>query len=329
MTRFLTALVFLVPVSVMAQLPEPDGAGIRAGTLPPAWITGGPKCMEVPEFQVHEYNPDFYILRESGCIHYEKPFLYLIFGKDKALLVDTGAGTTEIAHVLDGVIKKWLQRNGRESIPLVVTHSHNHGDHTSGDAQLRAMPNVTVVGAALDAVKAHFGFKNWPQDVIQYDLGGRIIDILGIPGHDVASIALYDRQTGVLITGDTVYPGRLYVRDALVFAASIRRMIDFTLGKPVTHVLGTHIEQSATPFVEFPIGSMFQPNEHRLELTRGTLLEIDEAIQAMGANVKRYALRDVTIYPNTPEGSAKQRELQRATQEFQRKHMWNQLDLTQ
>ena len=46
----------------------------------------------MPAFQVHEYNPNFFILRQSGCIHYEKPFLYLIFGRDKALLEDTGAG---------------------------------------------------------------------------------------------------------------------------------------------------------------------------------------------------------------------------------------------
>jgi len=36
--------------------------------------------MEVPDWQVHEYNADFYIIRESGCTHYEKPFIYLIFG---------------------------------------------------------------------------------------------------------------------------------------------------------------------------------------------------------------------------------------------------------
>jgi glyoxylase-like metal-dependent hydrolase (beta-lactamase superfamily II) len=326
MKHFLTSC-FLLPLVGFAQLPEPDGAGIRAGTLPSAWITGGPKCMEVPDFQVHEYNPDFYILRESGCINYEKPFLYLLFGKDKALLLDTGAGVTEVAHVVQGVITKWLLRNGRTTIPLVVTHSHNHGDHTSGDAQLRALPNVTVVSAELDAVKTFFSFENWPQDVIEYDLGGRVIDILGIPGHDVASIALYDRETAVLLTGDTVYPGRLYVRDAPVFAASIRRLIDFTHGRPVTHVLGTHIEQSATPYVDFPIGSMFQPGEHRLELTRGTLLEIDEALQAMGADVKRYALRDVTIYPNTPDGSTKQRETRQQTETYQRLHMWNQLEV--
>jgi len=44
---------------------------------------------------VHEYNPDFYILRQSGCRHDEKPFLYLLFGSDKALLLDTGAGPAE------------------------------------------------------------------------------------------------------------------------------------------------------------------------------------------------------------------------------------------
>ncbi len=56
------------------------------------------------------------------------------------------------------------------------------------------------------------------------------------------------------------------------------------------------------------------------------LLEIDDAMTAMGANVKRYALRDATIFPNTPEGSAKQRELQQKTQTWQREHMWNQLE---
>ena len=43
--------------------------------------------MEVPDWQVHEYNADFYIIRESGCTHYEKPFIYLIFGKERAMII--------------------------------------------------------------------------------------------------------------------------------------------------------------------------------------------------------------------------------------------------
>ena len=56
-----------------------------------------PQCIEVPDWQIHQYNEDFYILRQSGCTHYEKPFLYLLFGKDKALLEDTGAGKSDAA----------------------------------------------------------------------------------------------------------------------------------------------------------------------------------------------------------------------------------------
>src|SRR5882672_11630349 len=39
-----------------AQAPRPDGAGVEPGELPTSWITGGPRCMEVPDWQVHEYN---------------------------------------------------------------------------------------------------------------------------------------------------------------------------------------------------------------------------------------------------------------------------------
>lgn len=291
-------LFFLIALPAFSQLPEPNGEGIRPGTFPATWITGGPNCVEIPDFQVHEYNPDFYIIRESGCTNYEKPFIYLFFGKEKALMFDTGAGVTEITRTVNTVMSAWLKRNKRESIPLIVAHSHAHGDHTSGDAQLRERPNTTVIGTSVEDVQKFFGFKKWPEDKVELDLGGRIIDVLAIPGHQDASIALYDRETAVLLTGDTVYPGRLYVRDGPIFAASIRRLIDFTRDKPVTHVLGCHIEQSATPFVDYPVRTTYQPSEHVLQLPRGVLLEIDEAMKAMGTDIRRYAMRDVTIYPN-------------------------------
>src|SRR6266849_6196081 len=146
--RHLPISVVLVAGIVAAQAPQPDGAGVRAGVLPKQWITGGPNCMEVPDWQVHEYNPDFYILRESGCTHYEKPFLYLLFGKDKVLLEDTGAGKAEVARAVDDVIRKWLKRNHRDSIELVVAHSHSHGDHVAGDKQFKSIVPLTTEGTA-------------------------------------------------------------------------------------------------------------------------------------------------------------------------------------
>lgn len=299
MTLRLLRLLFVSALPLWSQLPEPDGRDIQAGTLPGQWITGGPNCIEVPDFQIHEYNPDFYILRQSGCLHYEKPFLYLFIGSARALLVDTGAGPTPVVPTVMGVLAKWAQRQNRAVPPLVVTHSHNHGDHTSGDDAFRAAPGVTVVGADLESVRSFFGFRDWPRAIVEFDLGGRVLDVIGIPGHETASIALYDRQTAVLLTGDTVYPGRLYVREPAVFAESIHRLVEFTRERPVAHVLGCHIEQSATPFVEFPVGTTYQPNEHRLELTRAHLLELDDALHTLGPDLRRYAVRDFTIYPVT------------------------------
>src|SRR5262249_59115906 len=137
------ALLLFLPDVTRSQAPQPDGAGIRSGALPKSWLLGGPKCVEIPEFQIHEYNEDFYILRESGCSNYEKPFLFLLFGKDKALLLDTGAGKTDVAAVVKNQLDHWLKQNHRESIPLVVAHTHAHRDHTSGDADLKALPNTT------------------------------------------------------------------------------------------------------------------------------------------------------------------------------------------
>jgi glyoxylase-like metal-dependent hydrolase (beta-lactamase superfamily II) len=280
-----------------AQSANPDGGGVRQGVLPRAWQVSGPQCVGTPQFQVHEYNPDLIIMRESGCSNYEKPFLFLMFGRERALLLDTGAGKTDIAQVVSKQIEQWTQANGRRSLPLVVAHTHAHGDHISGDADFKALANTTVVGTTPSAVQAFFGFRNWPTAVVTVDLGGRILDVIPIPGHEPSSIAVYDRQTAILFTGDTLYPGRLYVQDAAAFTQSIQRLADFTRDKLVTHILGNHIEQTRSAYLDYPIRTVHQPDEHVLELGRAHLLELIDALRDSGGGTKRVALRDFTIWP--------------------------------
>ena len=270
---------------------------VRRGDLPVQWITGGPKCVEVPDWQIQEYNEDLYILRESGCTHYEKPFLYLFFGKERAFLEDTGSGKAETARAVNGVIAQWLARNKRESIPLIVAHSHAHGDHTAGDSQFASLRMVTMVPLTVAGTQEFYGIRKWPEDIGRIDLGGRVIDVIPIPGHDTLSIALYDRQTGILFTGDSLYPGRIYVRDFEAFVSSNQRLVDFTHGKLVTHILGCHIEQSTTPYVDYPVGTAYQPQEHPLSLSRAHLLEMNEALKEMKGHPQRLALSEFTIWP--------------------------------
>lgn len=274
----------------------PEGA-IQPGGLPSTWYAGGVDRAGRPDFQVHAYNDDLYILRQAAFANFEKPFLYLLFGNDRAILFDTGAGKVNVAAAVDGIMQTWLTRRGRAFIPLVVAHSHGHGDHVAGDDQFVNRPGTTVVGRDTASVRTFFGFTRWPADIVTFDLGNRVLDIIPIPGHQPASIAVYDRRTGIMLTGDTFYPGRLYVRDSTAFANSFQRLVDFTQDRPVTHFLGTHIENTSAPFRDYPEGTVDQPQEHVLQLTRAQLVELNDAVQSMRGHITRLVRRDFTIWP--------------------------------
>jgi len=325
-----TLLCALSVQVVRAQLPQPDGGNIQAGSLPKQWMTGGPKCMEGPEWEVHEYNRDLYILRQSGCTDYEKPFVYLLLGEQRALLFDTGSRSGNLVPTLQRVVKNWLRRTKRETISLVAVHSHSHSDHVAGDAEVQAMHDpampVTLVPAELEATKRFYGISNWPDEIGRVDLGNRIIDAVPIPGHDTVGIALYDRNTAILFTGDSLYPGRLYVRDFGEFQRSTERLIHFTEGKVVAHILGCHIEETRTPYLDYPVGTMYQPDEHELALSRGALLELEEGLLSLHGKPARLALRDFSIWPVGAgfDMSSSTKALFEKTQKQQLDHMWNQ-----
>jgi hydroxyacylglutathione hydrolase len=321
------ALLTAISSLAAAQSALPDGGGVRAGTLPPSWNTGGPKCMEMPEWQVHEYNPDLYILRQSGCTDFEKPFVFLFFGTERALLLDTGSRNSHIAAQIALTVHRWLERNHRDAIPLQVVHTHAHGDHVAGDAPLQALhdPNmpVTLIPSTVEDNQKFFGIKHWPEDSGSVDLGSRVIDAIPIPGHQAAGIALYDRQTGILFTGDSVYPGRLYVRDLDAYLKSNQRLVRFTEGKIIAHLIGNHIEQSRVPYLDYPVGTMYQPNEHELALPRGVLLEIEAGLESMQGEARRIVYRDFSLWPVGPPFDDGE-EAFKKTQKQQMEHMWDQ-----
>ena len=290
-------VLFTLTAAIGCGQPGSPAPGIEMGHLAERWYAGGPQCEGPPAFLVTSYNADFYILRQPACTNFEKPFLYLIFGRKHALLLDSGAGNVDVVTPVDTLIRAWARANGVADITLIVAHSHGHGDHVAGDSLFRLRPGTIVVGRDTTSVRTFFGIRNWPADTATFDLGGRVLDILPIPGHQAASIAVYDRRTGILLTGDTFYPGRLYVRDTADFARSIERLAQFSRSHPVSHLLGAHVEQTTTPFKDYPMGTKDQPEEHGLDLTRAQLLELDSAVRAMRGRFTRTALRDLTIWP--------------------------------
>jgi glyoxylase-like metal-dependent hydrolase (beta-lactamase superfamily II) len=266
--------------------------------FPPKW-NDGTNCGQEPDVQVWAYAGDTYILRQSLCSNYEAPFIYLFLGQDMAFVQDTGTGAVNLFAEIDALVQSWAGSIGKANFPVVVTHSHGHGDHVGGDNQFQNQSGYTVVGSGSSAVINYFMFANWPTDVTSLDLGGRVLDVLGIPGHQAAHVAIYDRRHDLLLTGDHLYPGRLYINNWNDYKASTQRLVDFvTADHPVQWVLGTHIELSALGFDnDFNIGSQQHPNEHVLQLDVADLIELNEAVKAMGNTPSYQPHENFIIYP--------------------------------
>ncbi|MDM7955264.1 MBL fold metallo-hydrolase [Blastomonas sp.] len=235
-----------------------------------------------PATQVQALDADTFVIRQSVKTNFEAPFVYLLFGRDKALLIDTGAQDGRIRPAVDALIADWLAAHNRTTIPLVVAHSHNHGDHIAGDAAFRDRPDTTVVGLTPAGVAGFFGIDPWPDAIVPFDLGSRKLSILATPGHQSAAIMVYDPRLKILLSGDTLYPGRLYVPVNFLNdnRASLDRLAAFAATHPIRAVLGAHIEMTRTPGRDYPHEAASHPDEHLLELAADSIAELRSGLAA-------------------------------------------------
>lgn len=248
-----------------------------------------------PALRVQWHGPDTVVLRQGKAVHHEAPFLFLLLGTERALLLDTGAEADPedfpLRATVDHLVDTWLERHeitGR--YPLVVAHSHPHDDHVAGDQQLADRPDTTIVGHDPAAVAACFGPEGW-----RFDLGGRPLEVLDTPGHHPAAITIFDPATGWLLTGDTVYPGRLYVDDDVAFASTLDRLVAFTGEREVTAIVGCHIEMTTQPGVDYPAGTIEQPDEPPLQLGPDRLAVVRAAAHAAIGAPGRHVFDDFVI----------------------------------
>jgi hydroxyacylglutathione hydrolase len=248
------------------------------------WIHGSADCASSrdPAIDVLRVDADSYVLRQSKCVHAEAPFIYVLFGTHTVFIQDTGATSGPERFPLFETVQGLIAERSARELKILVSHSHSHGDHTAGDGQFRGKKGVTLVEPKLDAVRSHFGFAHWPEGSATIDLGGRELTVFPIPGHQSESVAVYDPHTGWLLTGDTVYPGRLYVFDWTAYRSSIRRLAEFSSSHPVSAVVGTHVEISRTGRL-FEVGSTYQPDEAPLPLTVDDLQRLDQLLQGAGS----------------------------------------------
>jgi len=271
------------------------------------WIHGSPssKHNTDPDLQIYWYDENTAILRQNKAIDYEAPFLFLLFGQERAVLLDTGATASPdffaLRRIVDGLIDTWLDRNPRSDYGLLVIHTHGHGDHVAGDDQFADRPDTVLVKADKDDAWEFFGFSSDADAIRPVDLGGRVLLAFTTPGHHSAAVTFYDPWTGILFTGDTVYRGRLYIVDWAAFSHSIDRLIEFCATHPVTHVIGCHIEMTRQPCVDYPVRTSYQPDEPPLEMTVAHLTAVRAALDDVGPEPEQRAFDDFILWPEDDE----------------------------
>lgn len=291
----------IAALSLALSAPLATGPAAAKAAHPFAhWIDG---TTAEPQTQVQRYDRDTFVIRQSVRTNFEAPFLYLLFGRDRALLIDTGAGGLKIRPAVDAAIAAWLADHHRTSIPLMVAHSHGHGDHHQGDDEFAAWPDTTVIGLTPEAVAAVFGVAHWPDTIATYDLGGRALSVIPTPGHEPAHIMIYDARTRLLFSGDMLYAGRLYVPtdQFATYAASADRIAAFARTYPIAMLLGAHIEMTRTPGKDYPMDAATHPDEHPLELPASAIGRLRAAVHRVERAPVLANEGDFILYPRPPK----------------------------
>lgn len=178
---------------------------------------------------VHKLNDSVYGFEEIKSI-----WQYLILGEKAALLVDTGFGFTDaLRRAVDEITR----------LPLIVVNTHGDIDHVCGNylfgeayisrADYKQLPGlndpdfrksqllcrITWPGSQMLTEMSRAELDKWIrrsiwesefhflEDDQQFDLGGRIVQAIAIPGHTPGSMAFLDDRSGFLFSGDMLTAG--------------------------------------------------------------------------------------------------------------------------
>jgi glyoxylase-like metal-dependent hydrolase (beta-lactamase superfamily II) len=196
-------------------------------------------------FEVYRIRPGVFAVYEPH--QQEEIISYLILGEKRALLFDTGMGISDMKKLVESLTP----------LPVSVMNSHTHNDHvgdnwrfndvfgmdttftrenakgSTTDAQAEITPGAVcgTLPAGFDPATyatRPFHITRWIHGGEKIDLGGRVLEVIPAPGHTPDSIALWDADNRLLFTGDTYYPGPIFLyrpeTDLDAYVASIKRM---------------------------------------------------------------------------------------------------------
>lgn len=272
------------------------------GNLRFTWIHGSvsAKANTDVRIQVHRYNEHTYILRQNPAIHWEAPFMYLLMGNERAVLLDTGATEEEeffpLRKTVDKVLRRWSSAHNVEMPELLVMPLGSDQSQTAAIAQFANRPYTTVIAPG-SGERASLVTQQ------QLDLGGRVLSVIPTPGLDASSITLYDPWSDLLLTGNAFYPGRLVIRDFQAYRNSLDSLVQFMYEESVSYVFGGRIEMTNRPGLDHRLRSNYRPGEHSLQLEPQLLETALQAVNLINGETDIRILDDFILMNGVGRGA--------------------------
>ncbi len=146
--------------------------------------------------------------------------MYILWDEEThdAVVVDPGMMRDAEREMVDKFIK------GQELNVKHILLTHLHIDHITGARWLADQTGADVCGSALDAqlgrelpeqvAQFHINIETQPLELDRnladgdtIPLGDEMIQVLHVPGHSPGGLAFYLSQSGLLISGDTIFNG--------------------------------------------------------------------------------------------------------------------------
>ena len=147
---------------------------------------------------------------------------FLLTGEKRALMVDSGMNTPDAKAIAEELT----------DLPIELLNTHADRDHVAGNeafSQFYMSPNEAdnLMAKGDDLTKrivpVHEG------DII--DLGNRPLEIIDNPGHTPGSIAILDINNRVLIGGDAIQDGNIFMfgpqRNIHEYVRSLKHILTF------------------------------------------------------------------------------------------------------
>jgi glyoxylase-like metal-dependent hydrolase (beta-lactamase superfamily II) len=240
-----------------------------------------------PWFEVYKIRPGVFAIYEPH--QSEEVISYLVLGTKKALLLDTGMGISNIRRLVEGLTR----------LPVAVVNSHTHNDHVGDnwrftrvygmdtdftranakgsreDAQAEVAPSEICGDLPAgfnpqEYATKPFHISHWMHDGDKIELGERTLQVIATPGHTPDSISLLDEKNGLLFTGDTFYPGPIFLyrpeTDLDAYVASVKKLA--ALAPKLQLLLPAHNVPVAEPgYLAQVVAAMEQVRSGKLKAT--------------------------------------------------------------